>query len=55
MHVVMNKCFLVNPEKKIWRRFVLSFLRKMQKRHTLIPKYDITEPKVRRLGYFNNQ
>jgi len=25
MQVVMNKCFLLNPEKKIWRRSVLSF------------------------------
>jgi len=27
MQVVMNKCFILNPEK-IWRRFVLSFSRK---------------------------
>jgi len=28
MQVVMIKCFFLNPEKKIWRRFVLSFSRK---------------------------
>jgi len=33
MQIVINKCFLINPEKKIWCRFVLSFLRKMQKLH----------------------
>jgi len=32
--VIMNKCFLLNPEKKIWRRFVLSFSKKKtQKTH----------------------
>jgi len=28
MQVVINKCFLLNPEKNIWRKFVLSFSRK---------------------------
>jgi len=46
MQVVMNKCFLLNPEKKCWRRFVLSFSRKT---HILIPKNDVTEPKARLL------
>jgi len=32
--------------KKIWCRFVLSFTRKTQKTHTLIPKNDVTEPKA---------
>jgi len=32
MQVVLNKCFLLNPEKKIWYRSVLSFSRKTQKR-----------------------
>jgi len=45
MQVVINKCFLLNPEK-IWHRSVLLFLRKM---HTLIPKHDITVPKARLL------
>jgi len=40
--------------KKNWRRLVLSFSRKTQKTHTLIPKNDVNEPKARRLGYFNN-
>jgi len=43
MQVVMNKCFLLNPEK-IWHRFVLSFSRKNA---PLIPKNDVTEPKAR--------
>jgi len=42
MQVVMNKCFLLIPEKN-WRRSVLSFSRK---RHTLIPKNDVTELKA---------
>jgi len=45
------KCFLLNPEK-IWRKSVLSFLRKTQKSHTLIPK--MTSP-TRRFGYYNYQ
>jgi len=28
MQVVINKCFLLNPEKKIWRRSVLAFSKK---------------------------
>jgi len=44
-----EQCFL-NP-KKIWHRTVLSFSRKTQKTHTLIPKNDVTEP---RLGHSNN-
>jgi len=49
MQVVMNKCFLLNPEKKIWRRSVLSFLRKTQKNALLNSKNDITELKARLL------
>jgi len=49
LQVVMNKCFLLNTEKKIWRRSVLSFSRKTQKMHTLIPKNDVTKPKARLL------
>jgi len=33
MQVVMNKCFFLNPKKKIWHRSVSSFSRKTQKRH----------------------
>jgi len=52
MQVLMNKRFLLNL-KKISRRSVLSFSRKIQKTHTLIPKNDVTEPKG--IGYSNNQ
>jgi len=47
--VVINKCFLLNPEKKFWRRSVLLFSRKTLKTHTLIPKNDVTDPKARLL------
>jgi len=46
MKVVINKFFLINPEKN---GAVLSFSRKT---HALIPK--MTSPS-RSLGYFNNQ
>jgi len=46
MQVVMNKCFLLNPEKN-WRRFVSSFSRKTQKNALLIPKNAVTEPKAK--------
>jgi len=46
MHALICKYFLLNPEK-IWRRSVLSLLRKSQKTHTFIPKNDVTEPKAR--------
>jgi len=48
IQVVMNKCFLLNPEKN-WHRSVLSISRKVQKSHTLIPKNDVTEPKAKLL------
>jgi len=43
--VVMNKCFLLNPEKNLAqiRLVVLS------KKAPLIPKNDVTEPKARLL------
>jgi len=47
MQVVMNKCFLMNPEKN-WRRSVLSFTKK-RKNASLNPKNDVTEPKARLL------
>jgi len=54
IQVEMNKCFLLNPENKIWRKSVLSFSRKMQKplnSDTLqFRKNDVTEPKAKRLG-----
>jgi len=46
MQVVMNKCFILNPEKNL-ARSVLSVSRKTQKTHTLIPKNDVTKPKTR--------
>jgi len=50
----MNKCFLLNPEKKLGKS-VSSFSRKTQKNAPLIPKNDVTEPKTKRLCYSNNQ
>jgi len=53
MQIVINKCFLLNLDKKIWRKSVLSFSRKTQKTQKnaknapLIPKNDVTEPKAR--------
>jgi len=51
MQVVINKCFLLNPEKEIGTDPFCVF----EKNAPLIPKNDVTEPKVRRLGYSNNQ
>jgi len=48
MQVVRNKYFLLNNEKKISRRSVLSFSRKAQKTHSLVPKNNVTS---QRLGY----
>jgi len=48
MQVVMNKCFFLNLEKKIWRRSVLSFSRKA-KNAPLNSKNDVIEPKARLL------
>jgi len=49
MQVVLKKCFGLNPRKNL-AQIRLMFL----KRRTLLPKNDVTEPKGRRLGYFNN-
>jgi len=49
MQVVINKCFLLNSKEKNWRRFVLSFSKKTQKTHLLIPKNDVIEPKAKLL------
>jgi len=54
MHVVMNKCFLLNPEKNLAQiRFVV--FEKHSKNAPLIPKHDVIEPKDRRSAYSNNQ
>jgi len=50
MQVVMNKCFLLNPEKKVGADPSCRFREK-----TLIPRNDVTETKTRRLGYSNYQ
>jgi len=51
---VMNKCFLLNPEKKLAQiRFIV--FEQNAKNAPLIPKNVVTEPKIRRLGYSNNQ
>jgi len=55
MQVVMNKCFLLNPEKNLVQIHLVVFEKNAKNAHTLIPKSDATEPKVRRLGYSNNQ
>jgi len=51
MQVVMNKCFLLNPEKKMAQIRLVVF----EINAPLIPKNDVTEPKDRRLGYSNYQ
>jgi len=48
----MNKCFLLNPEKKNLAQIRLVVF---EKNAPLIPKNDVTEPKARRLGYSNYQ
>jgi len=45
MQVVMNKCFLLNPENKLAQIRLVVF-EKHEKTHTLIPKNDVTEPKA---------
>jgi len=46
---------VINPEKKNWRRSVLSFSRKMQKTHNFISKNDDTESKVRLYSLISNE
>jgi len=43
MQAVMNKCFLLNPEKKLAPICLAVF----EKNTPLIPKNNVTEPKVR--------
>jgi len=47
MQVVMNKCFLLNPEKRTLAQIRLVVFEK--KNSPLIPKNDVTEPKARKL------
>jgi len=47
--LVINKCFLLNTEKKLALIRPVVF-EKNAKTHTLITKNDVTEPKVRLLG-----
>jgi len=54
MQVVVNKCFLLNPEKNLTQIRLVVF-EKNVKNATLSPKNDVTEPKFRRPGYSNNQ
>jgi len=45
MQVVMNKCFLLNPEKLLVQIRIVVF----EKNAPLIPKNDVTEPKAKLL------
>jgi len=45
MKVIMNKCFLLNPEKNLAQIRPVVF----EKNAPLIPKNDVTEPKTRLL------
>jgi len=49
----MNKCYLLI--KALKKKLAQIRLVVFQKNVPLIPKNDVTEPKVRRLGYSNNQ
>jgi len=53
MQFVMNKCFLLNPEKLA--QICLIVFKKNAKMAPLIPKNNVIEPKASRLGYFNYQ
>jgi len=57
MQVVINMCFLPNPEKKkLESRSVFSLSRKTQKRSTPTHSYfEKITSSSERLGYFNNQ
>jgi len=48
MQIVMNKCFLLNPEKKL-AHICLDDFEKNAINTPLIPKNDVTEPKARLL------
>jgi len=49
MQVVIDKCFLLNPEKKLAQIRIVVF-KKNAKTAPLIPKNDVTELKARFLG-----
>jgi len=42
-----EKCFLLNPEKIFGTDSSCRFREKHTKKHTYIPKIDVTEPKAR--------
>jgi len=44
IQVVMNKCFLLSPEKKLAQIHLVVF--EKNAKHSLIPKNDVTEPKT---------
>jgi len=48
MQIVMNKCFLLNPEKKFGTNPSCRF-REKSKNAPLIPENDVTDPKARLL------
>jgi len=48
MQVVVNKCFLLNPEKNL-AQIRLVIFEKNAKTHTFISKNDVTKPKARLL------
>jgi len=49
MQVVMNKSFLLNPEKNLTQIRLIVFKEKNEKTHPLISKNNITEPKAKLL------
>jgi len=53
MQVVMNKCFLLNPEKQL-AQIRLDILEKKTLTPTHQFRKNVAEPKARRLGYFKN-
>jgi len=55
MQVVISKCFLFNPEKKLAQIRLVVFEKKNSKNYPLIQKNDVTELKAIKLGYSNNQ
>jgi len=48
MQIVMNKCFLLNPEKNLTQIRLVVF----EKNAILIPKNDVIEPKARLHPWF---
>jgi len=54
MQVVMNKCFLLNPEKKNLAQIRFVVFEKNSKNAPLIPTNNITEPKAGQFQAFEN-